>query len=75
MLKKILLILLIIVFTKFTCFAYQPFLPEGSIIKVYAKVPLSTEQLEEGSKVYFIAPADVWVLEKKAIEKENISSM
>ena len=41
-------------------------------IKVYTKKPLNTQNLEEGSKVYFIAPSDVWVLEQKAVEKGDI---
>ena len=35
-------------------------------------MPISTEHLEEGSPVYFIVPADVWVVEKKAISKGEI---
>jgi len=42
------------------------------LVKVYTKIPLSTEHLEEGSLVYFISPADVWVVEKKLIEKGEI---
>ena len=54
------------------CMAYDPYIPKGTLVKVYTKTPISTEQLEEGSEVYFIAPADVWVVEKKMIEKGEI---
>lgn len=54
------------------CHSYQPYLPKGTLIKVYTKIPLSTGNLEEGSKVYFIVPNDVWVLEKKAVERGDI---
>ena len=71
MLRKIVLIILTIFVTNI-CFAWEPYLQSGSLVKVYTKVPLSTEHLEEGSRVYFIVPADVWVLEQKAIEKGDI---
>lgn len=70
MFKK-LLILLMFLFS--CCFAaYEPYLPKGSLIKVQTKVPYTTQNLEVGSKVYFIAPSDVWVSEKKVIEKGDI---
>ncbi|MBQ8847334.1 MAG: hypothetical protein IJ003_00130 [Candidatus Gastranaerophilales bacterium] len=72
MLKKILLIIFTIIVTKTFCLAYEPYLPKGSLIKVYTRIPITTEQLEEGSRVYFIVPSDVWVLEQKAIEKGDI---
>ena len=50
------------------CFGYDECLPKGSLIKVYTKVPLSTSGLEEGSEVFFVAPSDVWVFEKKAVD-------
>ncbi|MBQ9149537.1 hypothetical protein IJX73_01265 [bacterium] len=70
--KKLLFLLLTFIATKLFCLAYEPYIPKGSLVKVYTKVPLSTEHLEEGSPVYFIAPADVWVVEKKLIEKGEI---
>jgi len=72
MLKKILLTILIFTTTCATIFAYTPHLQKGALIKVYSKVPISTENLEEGSVVNFISPADLWVLEQKAIEKGDI---
>lgn len=72
MLKKLLLIILTIFVTNIASFAYEPYLPKGSLIKVYTKIPYTTEHLEEGSQVYFIVPNDVWVLEQKAIEKGDI---
>ena len=71
MAKKLVLIILILFVTNI-CFAYEPYIPKGSLVKVYTKIPLSTEHLEEGSQVYFIAPSDVWVVEKKMIEKGEI---
>lgn len=71
MIKKIFLIFLML-FAVNVCYAYEEYLPKGSLIKVYTKVPLSTSSLEEGSEVFFVAPADVWVVEKKAIEKGDI---
>ena len=75
MVKKIYLTILIIFLffvTSSYCFAFLPCLKKGTLVKVYPKVPLSTQSLEEGSRVYFISPADVWVLENKAIEKGDI---
>lgn len=72
MVKKIILIFLTLFLTNISSYGYEYHLPKGSLIKVYTKVPLSTEHLEEGSSVYFIVPSDVWVIEKKAIEKDEI---
>lgn len=72
MIKKIFFTFLIFLLFVFQAFAYDPYLQKGSLIKVYTKIPLSTESLEEGSSVYFIAPSDVWILEQKAIEKGDI---
>lgn len=76
MTKKILLIFLTLLITNIfnlvNANEYIAHLPKGSLVKVHTKMPLSTENLEEGSKVYFIAPSDVWVLEKKVIEKGDI---
>ena len=71
MTRKLILIILILFVTNI-CLAYEPYIPKGSLVRVYTKVPLSTEHLEEGSQVYFIAPSDVWVVEKKAIAKGEI---
>ncbi len=71
MLKKILLIFLTLVLPN-CVFAFEPYLPKGSLVKVYVKKIYSTQGLEEGSRVYFIVPSDVWVLEKKAVEKGDI---
>jgi len=72
MAKKVLLIFLTLLFTTLFCFAYEPYLPKGTLVKVYTKIPITTEHLEEGSLVYFIVPSDVWVVEKKAISKGEI---
>lgn len=72
MLKKILLIFLTLFLLNTIVFAFEPCLSKGSIVKVYAKKIFSTKNLEEGSRVYFIVPSDVWVLEKKAVEKGDI---
>lgn len=72
MTKKILLTILTLFVTNIFCLAYEPFLQKGTLVKVYTKVPYSTEHLEEGSPVYFIVPSDVWVIEKKMVEKGEI---
>lgn len=76
MIRKTLLIILIFFVTNlfFVLYAqdYIPYLQKGTLVKVQTKTPLSTENLEEGSRVYFISPSDVWVLEKKVIEKGDI---
>ncbi len=72
MIKKILLIFFTLFVTNLSVFAYTAHLPKGSLVKVYTKIPLNTQNLEEGSKVYFIVPADVWVLEERIIEKGDI---
>ena len=72
MIKKILLIFLTLAIFPLFCFAYKPYLPKGTLVKVYAKTPINTEHLEEGSLVYFIVPSDVWVVEKKVISKGEI---
>lgn len=72
MLKKLTLIIFTIIVTNLICFGYEPYIPKGTLVKVYVKKPLSTDALEEGSTVHFIVPADVWVLEKKAIAKGDI---
>ena len=76
MARKILLIILTLCTTNIFDFInaqeYAPYLQKGTLVKVQTRMPLSTEHLEEGSKVYFIAPSDVWVLEKKAIAKGDI---
>ena len=72
MLKKIFLIFLIFFSTTVFALEYVPYLQKGALIKVYAKTPVSTDSLEEGSIVYFISPVDLWILEQKAIEKGDI---
>lgn len=75
MAKKILLILFTFLISNILCFAqnsYQPHIPQGTLVKVQTKIPLTTEQLELGSRVYFIVPSDVWVVEKKVISKGEI---
>ncbi len=72
MVKKILLIILTLFFTNTFCIAWEANIPKGSLIKVYTKSPLNTRNLEEGSRVFFISPCDVWILEQKAIEKGDI---
>ena len=52
--------------------AYETYMPKDSLVKVYTKIPLTTEHLEENSVVYFVVPSDVWVQEKKAFEAGDI---
>ncbi len=72
MVKKIILIFLTLIFTLPVSHAYEAHLQKGALIKVYSRTPLSTDSLEEGSIVNFIAQSDLWVLEQKAIEKGDI---
>ena len=53
-------------------FCFTPYLQKGTLIKVFSKEPITTKNLEEGSLVYFISPADVWVLEDKMIAKGDV---
>ncbi len=70
--KKIILLAIILFSLCIGSFAYSPYIPKGTLVKVYTKVPLNTKSLEEGSRVYFIVPSDVWVQETKAIAKGDI---
>lgn len=72
MVKKFLIALVITLLLSLSTLAYAPCLPKGTLVKVFSKVIYSTSDLEEGSKVYFIAPSDVWVLEKKMIAEGDI---
>ena len=51
---------------------YSPCIPKGTLIQVKPKKPITTQNLEIGSLVYFVSPSDVWVLEDKAIAKGDI---
>ena len=72
MLRKLILLIFIFFVTNISSLAYEPYLQKGALISVLPKVTLSSEFLEEGSKVYFIAQSDVWLLEKKAISEGDI---
>lgn len=74
MIKKIFLTLLILFCFKSigTMASYTPYIPKGTLVKVYAKVPINTKNLEEGSRVYFISDGDVWVQESKIINKGDL---
>lgn len=72
MIIKILLIFLTFFININPAFCFSPYLQKGTLIKVFAKEPITTQNLEEGSVVYFISPADVWVLEDKVINKGDI---
>ena len=58
----------------FSCvsFGYDEYVPKGTLVRIYTKIPLTTEHLEENSVVYFVIPSDVWVREKKAFEAGDI---
>ena len=70
--KKIAIFIITLFVTILNVSAYEIYIPKGSLIKVYTVKPLTTETLEEGSTVHFTAYSDVWVLEKKVIEKGDI---
>ena len=72
MIRKILLIILTIIVTSIGIYAYTPYIPKGTLIRVQPRAPITTENLEEGSIVYFTSPADIWVLEEKAVAKGDI---
>lgn len=71
MVKKILLIILTFFIVPLFSFA-EVVIPKGTLVKVYAKAPVTTQNLEEGSVLYFHAAADVWVLENKVVAKGDI---
>ncbi len=71
MFKKI-VILFCALFIACSAWAYDVYVPKGTLIKVYTKIPLTTEHLEEGSNVYFVVPSDVWVQEEKAFAAGDI---
>lgn len=70
MLKKFVILLIMLV--SCSAWGYDTYLPKGTLIKVYTKIPLTTEHLEEGSNVYFVVPSDVWVQEEKAFAAGDI---
>ncbi len=72
MLKKLHILFICLIFFCLNSFAYDIKIPQGTLVKVYTKVPYTTEHLEVGSDVYFISPSDVWVQETKAIAKGDI---
>lgn len=72
MLKKFLLIFLTFLLTQLNVFASALYIPKGTLVKVAAKAPITTQNLEEGTIVYFMATSDVWVQEEKAIEKGDV---
>ena len=74
--KRIILSILILAICSFSALiAYSQSILElkkGTLVLVYARKNLSTETLQEGDKVYFISPSDVWLDETKAIPKDSI---
>ncbi len=47
-------------------------LDKGAFVLVNAKKVLSTETLQEGDRVYFVSPADVWVNETNIVPKNSV---
>lgn len=47
-------------------------LDKGAFVLVYAKKTLSTEILQEGDRVYFVSPADIWVGETNIVPKNSV---
>ncbi len=45
---------------------------KGAIILVYSKKRITTENLQEQDRVYFVNPADVWVGETNIIPKNSV---
>ena len=72
MANKILLIFFTILTFILPVFSFVPYLQKGTLVKVYSKEPITTQNLEEGSVVYFISPADVWVGETRMISKGDV---
>lgn len=72
MFKKISILFSCLIFLCSFVLAQELKIPKGTLVKVYTKVPYTTENLEEGSLVYFVSPSDVWVQETKAVEKGDI---
>ena len=72
MFKKLYILFICLISFCMASLAYDIKIPKGTLVKVYAKVPYTTEHLEVGSNVYFISPSDVWVQETKVISKGDI---
>ena len=74
--KRIVLTIAIAAVFIITCtyssFAGNDCLKKGAFILVQAPKIYSTQTLEEGDSVYFIAPSDVWVNETNIVPKNSI---
>lgn len=47
-------------------------LKEGSFVLVHATKNFTTDTLQEGDRVYFVAPSDVWLDETKIVPKNSV---
>lgn len=47
-------------------------LDKGTFVLVYSKKTLSSETMQEGDRVYFISPADVWVNETNIVPENSV---
>lgn len=63
-------VLILSLYTKGYC--RSAVLDKGTFILVNTRKILSTETLQEGDRVYFISPADVWVDETNIVPKNSI---
>lgn len=47
-------------------------LKEGSFVLVHVTKKFTTDTLQEGDRVYFVAPSDVWLDETKIVPKNSV---
>ena len=71
--KKLVILLIALFFTLANTLADETYiLPQGSQIRAYSNSTLSTFTHQEGDKVYFLNPSDLWMGEKNIIPKNSI---
>ena len=71
--KKIVILLSAIFLGIMNSLAQETYiLPKGSQIRVYPNSTISTYTHQEGDKVYFLNPSDLWIDEENIIPKNSV---
>ena len=71
--KRIVILLIVLFLTFAKSLADETYiLPAGSQIRVYSNSTISTFTHQEGDRVYFLNPSDLWIGEKKIIPKDSM---